>query len=55
VYSPEQLRQTTQNIKDLYGRKGYIETNVQYYTNLASNKPIYNVDVQNSMRASNIK
>ncbi|MBM3207994.1 MAG: outer membrane protein assembly factor BamA [Chlamydiae bacterium] len=44
IYSPEQLRITTQNIKDLYGRKGYIETNVQYETKLVANQPIYNVE-----------
>jgi outer membrane protein insertion porin family len=44
VYSPERLRNTAQNIKDLCGRKGYIEANVQYETKLVSNKPIYNVE-----------
>jgi outer membrane protein insertion porin family len=44
IYSPEKLRQTAQNIKDLYGRKGYIETNVQYETKLVADKPIYNVE-----------
>ncbi|WP_138107065.1 outer membrane protein assembly factor BamA [Candidatus Rhabdochlamydia sp. T3358] len=29
VYSPEKLRKTLQAIKDLYGRKGYLEANVQ--------------------------
>lgn len=43
VYSPDKLRDTAQAIKDLYGRKGYIETNVQYETELASDTPIYNV------------
>jgi outer membrane protein insertion porin family len=46
VYSPEKLRQTAQNIKDLYGRKGYIEATVQYETKLVSDKPIYNVEFQ---------
>lgn len=44
VYSPEELRQTAQNIKDLYGRKGYIETSVQYDTKLVAASPIYNVE-----------
>lgn len=44
VYSPEKLRQTAQNIKDLYGRKGYIEANVQYETKLVADRPIYNVE-----------
>jgi outer membrane protein insertion porin family len=44
VYSPEKLRLTTQNIKDLLGRKGYIEANVQYETQLVPNKPVYNIE-----------
>jgi outer membrane protein insertion porin family len=46
VYSPEKLRNTAQAIKDLYGRKGYIESNIQYETYLAQNAPIYNVDFE---------
>lgn len=46
IYSPEKLRQSAQNIKDLYGRKGYIEANVQYETKLVADKPIYNVEYQ---------
>jgi outer membrane protein insertion porin family len=44
IYSPEKLRQTAQNIKDLCGRKGYIEANVQYETKLVSKEPTYNVE-----------
>jgi outer membrane protein insertion porin family len=44
LYSPEKLRLTTQNIKDLCGRKGHIEASVQYETKLVGNKPIYNVE-----------
>jgi len=44
IYSPESLRMTSQNIKDLCGRKGYIETNVQYETKLVSDAPVYNVE-----------
>lgn len=44
VYSPEKLRMTMQNIKDLCGRKGHIEANVQYEAKLVSNKPIYNIE-----------
>ncbi len=44
VYSPENLRLTAQNIRDLCGRKGYIEANVQYETKLVSDQPIYNVE-----------
>lgn len=43
IYSPEKLRDTAQNIKDLYGRKGYIETIVDYDVQLVENEPIYNL------------
>ena len=43
VYSPEKLRQSMQSIKDLYGRKGHIDAEVQYETQLVGNEPIYNV------------
>ncbi len=43
IYSPENLRQSAQNIKDFYGRKGYIDCNVQYETQLVANEPLYNV------------
>lgn len=43
VYSPEKLRKTAEAIKDLYGRKGYIDTNVTYETQLVREAPIYNV------------
>jgi outer membrane protein insertion porin family len=43
VYSPEKLRDTAQSIKEMYGRKGYIEANVQYETTLVENEPLYNV------------
>lgn len=43
VYSPEKLRETSQSVKDMYGRKGYIEANVQYETTLVENEPVYNV------------
>ncbi len=46
IYSPSALRQTMQSIQDLYGRKGYIETHVQYETYLIENKPAYNVVFQ---------
>jgi len=46
TYSPEKLRQTSQAIKDLYGRKGYIDTNVQYETVLVASEPLYNVSFQ---------
>lgn len=43
VYSPDKLRESAQAIKDLYGRKGYIDTSVQYETRLVANEPVYNV------------
>ncbi len=43
VYSPDKLRQSMQSIKDLYGRKGYIDASVQYETQLEPNEPVYNV------------
>ena len=43
TYSPEKIRATADSIKDLYGRKGYIETNVQYETELVADAPVYNV------------
>lgn len=46
VYSPEKLRKTVQSIKDLYGRKGYIDTSVQYEAQIVEDQPIYNVQFQ---------
>lgn len=46
TYSPEKLRNTTQAIKDLYGRKGYIDASVTFETQLDENAPIYNVHFQ---------
>lgn len=46
AYSPEKLRQSAQAIKDLYGRKGYIDANVQYETQLVAHEPVYNVYFQ---------
>lgn len=43
VYSPEKIRNTSDRIKELYGRKGYIDTHVDYETELVKDKPIYNV------------
>lgn len=43
IYSPEKLRTTSQSIKDLYGRKGYIDCNVQYEAQLVANEPLYNI------------
>ncbi len=43
VYSPEKLRDTAQAIKDLYGRRGYIDTIVDYELHASESAPIYNV------------
>lgn len=43
VYSPEKLQKTTEAIKELYGRKGFIDTSVTYETQLDPNRPVYNV------------
>jgi len=43
VYSPDKLQKTTEQIKDLYGRKGFIDTSVTYETQLSQTSPIYNV------------
>jgi outer membrane protein insertion porin family len=44
VYSPDKVRETAQGIKDLYGRKGFIETNVQYETQIDPKKDAYNIN-----------
>jgi outer membrane protein insertion porin family len=46
TYSPEKIRNSVQSIKDLYGRKGYIEASVNYETQLVENEPLYNVYFQ---------
>jgi outer membrane protein insertion porin family len=43
VYSPEKLRNTVQAIKEMYGRKGYIDAHVQYESILQENEPVFNV------------
>jgi outer membrane protein insertion porin family len=43
IYSPDVLRNSMQSIKDLYGRKGYIDATVQYETQLVPHEPVYNV------------
>ena len=46
TYSPEKMRQTAQNIKDLYGRIGHIDANVYFDALLVENQPIYNVQYE---------
>jgi outer membrane protein insertion porin family len=43
LYSPDKMRATQEAIKDLYGRKGYIDTHVQFEAMPVSDKPIYNI------------
>ena len=46
LFSPEKLRDSIQNIKDLYGKDGHIETKIDYTLHLMPNEPVYNVDIQ---------
>ncbi|MBP7074452.1 MAG: outer membrane protein assembly factor BamA [Rhabdochlamydiaceae bacterium] len=46
LYSPEKLRATQEAIKDLYGRKGYIDTHVQFEAIPIADKPIYNINFE---------
>ncbi len=43
VYSPDTLRKAAQNIKDLYGKEGRIDTNAEFELQLAQHSPTYNV------------
>ena len=43
-YSPDKLRETAQAIKEAYGQKGYIDSNVQYETTLSAHEPLFNVN-----------
>ena len=43
IFSPEKVRETAQSIKDHYGNKGYIETQVIQETYLSENDSIYDV------------
>lgn len=46
VFSPEKLRDSLENIKNLYGKDGYIETNVTYTLHLSHTKPTYDINIQ---------
>ncbi len=46
IYSPEAVRNTIQAIKDLYGKKGYIEADIQYSLQLVPNLRVYNIHFQ---------
>lgn len=43
VFSPEKLRMSAQNIKDLYGKNGYIETQVLFDAILHEGEPLYDI------------
>lgn len=43
VYSPDKLRAAVDQIKAIYGQKGYIDTNVRYELRLSNSSPVYNV------------
>ncbi|WP_194848510.1 outer membrane protein assembly factor BamA [Candidatus Neptunochlamydia vexilliferae] len=45
TFSPEKLRESIENIKDLYGKDGYIETDINYSLYLSRTEPVYNVDI----------
>lgn len=46
LYSPDQMRDTAQAIKDLYGQKGHIDTQVTFEAYLRDQSPIYDVHYQ---------
>lgn len=46
VYSPELLRDTAQAVKEMYGRRGYIDASVHYETQLVEDSPVYNVNFE---------
>jgi len=43
IFSPDQIHQAVQIIKDLYGEKGFIEVQISYDTKLKENQPIYDI------------
>lgn len=42
-FSPERLRETAQNLKDLYGMRGHIEAEINFQTSLDPTEPTYNI------------
>ncbi|MBM3191924.1 MAG: hypothetical protein FJZ63_04660, partial [Chlamydiae bacterium] len=46
IYSPDKLRKSIQEIKDLYGKEGYIEADIQYSLQLVHSEPVYNLHLQ---------
>jgi outer membrane protein insertion porin family len=45
-FSPEKIRQAAQVIKDYYGQKGYLDTEVMPDAQLMENEPVYNINFQ---------
>ncbi len=43
VFSPESIRQTVQNITDLYGSNGYVDASVDMQLSLRDAEPVYDV------------
>jgi len=43
IYAPDQIRDSAQGMKDLYGQKGYIDASVQYETTLKEEEPVFDV------------
>ncbi len=52
IFSPEKVQESAQSIQDLYGHKGYIETQVSYETVLSEKAPMYDVHFQIDERES---
>ena len=45
LYSPEEIRNTIQAITDLYGSKGYIDTNIDVQLSLREECPVYDLSI----------
>lgn len=45
TYSPEKIHNSLQAIKDLYGNKGYIDTQIQYESYLKEDSPTFYLDL----------
>lgn len=44
IYSPEKINQTSDALKELYGKKGYIDTEIQYEIIPDLQEPIYHIN-----------
>ena len=45
LYSPDSIRCTVQALNDLYGRCGYIDTNIDFQLYLRDDCPVYDIDI----------